>query len=159
MKQKHVSDFTTLQMLFSDVKCVLAVESGVCRRMWLFHACTEILIHFSGPAGSPFPGDSHLPVLLLHAPPVPALAQASEAGGRGAGDAVSWHGRPLPALCLRVTTLLRWCRPCSVQSRTPRLCLQHLLLPPFSLLFCFSRIPICPRSPLSLQSTWASATC
>lgn len=155
MKQKHMLDFTTLQILFSDVKCVLAAESVVRRRMWLFHACTEILIHLPGPAGSAFPGDSHLPVLLL---PVPALSllwlRQAEVAAVGIGMWCLGTCSPLPALYIRITVLLRWCRPCALQNRTPRLSPQHLLLPSLFLLFCFSRIPICRWSPLPLKSIW-----
>ena len=65
----------------------------------------------------------------------------------------------LPALYLRVLTLLGQYRPCCIRHRTLRPCLQHWLLPSLSLLFLFSKIPICPHSPLPLNSIWVTAMC
>lgn len=64
---------------------------------------------------------------------------------------------PLPALYLRVILLLLRHQPCCVHNQTPRLCLQHWLLPSLSLLFLSSKISVCPRSPLALRSIWAPA--
>lgn len=65
----------------------------------------------------------------------------------------------LPALYLKIITLLWWHRPCCVQNQTLRFCPRHWLLPSLSLLFLFSKIPVCPHSPLPLNSIWATAMC
>lgn len=199
MKQKHRLGFTTHTLFseWSDVKCVLAAGSLIHRRRWiyLFHWCTEMLIHLSVPVGFPFIADPNLLILVLTmCPTCPALVGLTWSSQRGSATSEHsfWCAPPkeqswgmlarcwvcraylgqhptamyllgvgnrwsrgwvalgmqcfdtcalLPALYLRILTLLWWYWSCCARIWTLRLCLEHWLQPSLFLLFLFSRIP------------------